>query len=69
MLQVWNTYLVTPQFAALKRVTGAVQLLPEKIEVLPAPPGAPTYTLRIVSRTAFKIWDWKRCVLGWCATA
>jgi hypothetical protein len=65
LLQVWNSQLVAVQFAALKRLTGqgGMQLLPEKVEVLPSPPGAPTYTLRIISRIAFNLWDWKRWVM------
>lgn len=59
-LQVSGQSLVGVQFYALKRVLRGIELLPEKIEVLPDGPAAPTtYRLRIISRIAFKFWNYK----------
>jgi hypothetical protein len=60
-LQVSGQSMVDVQFYALKRVLRGMDLAPEKIEVLPAAPGCPTYTLRIISKIAFKLWSWRRC--------
>ena len=37
-----------------------MELVPENIEVTRGPAGCPTYTLRIISKIKFKLWDWRR---------
>jgi hypothetical protein len=59
-LQVSGQSMVDVQFYALKRVLRGMDLAPEKIEVLPAAPDSPTYTLRIINKIAFKLWSWRR---------
>jgi len=58
-LQVSGQSLVGIQFYALKHVLRGIELLPEKIEVLPDGRSASTYRLRIISRIAFKFWNYK----------